>query len=164
MKNIRQKRQCGGGSLMMWGVLMPNGLIALKKQDGRQSSEKYINLLDTFAVPLLKLNMKSNFYLIQDNCSIHVSRIAKDYFDKQSFKALDWPAKSPDLNLMENIWKLISDLVYSEEQPKNISELEHKIHAAVLQINSERLAINKGLYTSYRKRLTKVLLSKGNIV
>jgi len=46
---------------------------------------------------------------------------------------------SPDLNTVENIWKMISDLVYDEIQPKNIKELRLKINKAVDIINNEKI-------------------------
>lgn len=160
---MRQKRQSGGGNLMMWGVLMPNGLIALKQLEGKQDSVKYINLLQTFAVPLLNLNMDINYNFVQDNCPIHVSRKSKQYLQNQRFQVVEWPAKSPDINLMENIWKMISDIVYEGKQPENLKQLGRKIVEAVWIINTQKLEITKGLYSTFRRRLTKILISKGNI-
>lgn len=163
ISNPRNKRQCGGGSIMMWGMLMPNGLIAVKQMIGKQTSEKYIELLQTFAVPIMNLNMKSEFYFIQDNCSIHVSKLSKQFLDTQSFKVLEWPSRSPDLNLMENIWKMISDIVYEERQPQNLVELKKRITDAVLRINVEKIITTKNLFSTFRERLTKILISKGNM-
>ena len=148
---------------MVWGMIMPNGLVAIKIMEGRQNSEKYIELLRTFAVPIINLNYKNPYHFIQGNCMIRVSPKTKNYRQTQMFNVVKWPARSPDINLMENVWKLISDLVYMDEQPENKKDLEYKINAAVLKINTEKLKITSGLFSNYRERLTNVLISKGNI-
>lgn len=163
MPHHRQKRQSGGGGIMMWGMVMPNGLIYLEKIIGKQNSAKYVAMLKSTVVPLMNLNMFPNYNFVQDNCPIHVSQMAKEYFSKQSFNVIDWPSKSPDINIMENIWKMISNIVYENNQPENIRQLEEKIFSAVFQINSNKLNISKSFYSSFRERLTKVLISKGNL-
>lgn len=159
----RQKRQSGGGGIMIWGMVMPNGLVSIKVIWGKQNSEKYIAMLDSYIVPLMNLNMLPNYNFVQDNCTVHVSGIAKEYFAKQSFQVLEWPSKSPDINIMENVWKMISNIVYEKDQPKNIKVLQEKIVSAVFHINSEKLDVTQGLYHTFRQRLTRILVSKGNL-
>jgi len=159
----RHSRQCGGGGFMTWGMLMPNGLISVKVLREKVNSSSYIKLLETYAVPIMNLNLKPNYYFVQDNCSIHVSRISKEFLEKQSFQVVNWPSRSPDLNLMENVWRMLSSIVYDSGQSRNIKDLEEKIVKAVLTINSEKIDITKGLYSSFRKRLTSVMMCKGNI-
>ena len=68
----------------------------------------------------------SDFIFQQDNDPKHTSRIAKRFFLEKNIKTLDWPAMSPDMNPIENLWDLIKVRVASK-QPKNIRELKSKI-------------------------------------
>lgn len=160
----RQRRQQHGGGIMYWGMVLPNGLIYLRKMDGYVNSQKYMFLLENYAVPIMKLNMEPGFHFVQDNCPCHVSKITKQFLSAQDFDLLDWPANSPDLNLMENIWRMLSNLVYSEGQPQNKDELNIRIVKAVHTINSEKRTVVLNLYHTYRQRLVNVLNCKGKLV
>ena len=59
---------------------------------------------------------------------------------------------------------MISDIVYEDQQPRNIKVLEEKIRHAVHTINTEKLHITKELYASFRQRLTRLLISHVNII
>ena len=163
-KNLRQRRHSFGGGIMLWGMIMPNGLIAVRVLQGKQNSDSYITLFKEFAVPLMKLNSIKGYSIVHDNCSIHVSRTFQEYAKTQEFQIREWPSRSPDLNIMENVWKMISDSVYSGDQPLNKSQLYEKIVMAVLDINRNRTLVTRALHTDYRCRLTKLLLCKGNII
>ena len=160
----RQRRQAGGGGLMFWGAVMPNGLIALRLLKGNQNAEKYIELLRNFAVPIMNLNMCGDYRFIQDNAIIHKAVLVSRYLENQNFKVMDWPAKSPDLNLTENIWKMISDIVYQGEQFKKYADLEENIWSAVTFINENKRHQVKELFANFRCRLTKVLICGGNLI
>jgi len=102
----RQRRQSDGGALMVWGMVMPSELITLKTMTGKQNTETYISLFKDFAVPIMKLNFQQGYIVAHDNCSIHISRKFKEYANTQSLEFLEWTAMSPDLNIMENAFRL----------------------------------------------------------
>ena len=83
---------------------------------------------------------------------------------KSNIKIIDWPSKSLDLNIVENVWKIISDLVYDGNQPKNVIELREKINEAVDIINNEKRCVITNMFGTFRSRLTQVLIKNGNII
>ena len=119
--------------------------------------------MKTFCVPIMNLNLKPKIWLVQDNCTIHVSKLSKEFFETQNFGMIQWPSKSPDINLMENIWKMLSDIIYSGMQPRNIKELHDKLFEAVQVLNTDKRQVSQNLYFTFRERLTKVLLTKGDL-
>jgi transposase len=41
---------------------------------------------------------------MQDNASIHIAHIIREWFQEHSIPLLDWLPYSPDLNPIEHIW------------------------------------------------------------
>ena len=89
------KRQLGGGGVMVWSVIFANGNIWLEWLKGWQNSESYKQLLDERALPRIRREMGNDFVLQQDNCSIHVSKLMKGWMTKVNMTTLEWPAKKP---------------------------------------------------------------------
>lgn len=160
-KDCRYKHQMRGGSKMYWGMIFSDGSLYLNKIDGNMKSKDYVNMLSTFAVPIIKSKLNENFILQHDNCSVHKSKETDLYIKSQNINVLPWPACSPDLNIIENVWKMIEDTTYDGHQPNNFAELHLRIIEAVELINKDKKEAIINLYASIKTRLCEVLKNQG---
>ena len=49
---------------MVWLMTLPNGLLSYKVISGKFNSDAYINTLQNNVVPILKLNLGDDFWLL----------------------------------------------------------------------------------------------------
>ena len=99
----RQRRQCSGGSVMVWIMVLPSGLLSHHILQGTFTSQKYVDLLRRYVVPVIKLNYKSPIYFQQDNSSVHKAKMVTQFFNSNTIPLISWPSRSPDLNIAENV-------------------------------------------------------------
>ena len=97
-----------------------------------------------------------------DNCSVHNAKNVKKFLDESKINILDWPSKSLDLDIVEDIWKLLSDDIYNGVQFKNVADLKTAINSSIHRFNLERRDDIKALYTIIT-RLCTVLEKKGSL-
>ena len=55
-----------------------------------------------------------------------------------SIQILDWPARSPNLNLIENVEEILSDIVYAGRKFQNKQDLWKAIREAAEDIDEDR--------------------------
>ena len=53
-----------------------------------------------------------DWYFQEDNSPVHKSIKVKEYMKRTGIRVIEWSPKSPDLNVVEDFWKRLSDLVY----------------------------------------------------
>ena len=84
-----------------------------------------------------------------------------DYKLKNKIKTLTWPAQSPDLNIIENVWFRLKKELHSDANNINsVAELKDAIRAIWEKLPVEYI---KSLYKTIPRRIRTVLRANGNV-
>lgn len=158
------KRVAGGGSVMVWAAISAVGKSKIVFLEGRQNATSYIGTLASALQPFLaeiqpKLHGAEPVFQ-QDGASIHTAKVVEKWFATQHINTVDWPAKSPDLSPIENVWGDLALRVYDNgTQYSTREDLKRAIEAAWKQITVESL---KKLMDGMNGRMVDVVRAKGS--
>ena len=92
-------------SVIVWGGFSKQGRTSLVGIVGNFNQHTYRSIIDANILPF-KNNVHGNnalFILQEDNCGPHRAKSINTYLYSASVNRMQWPAKSPDLNPVENI-------------------------------------------------------------
>ena len=149
----------GGGGVMVWAGIGHHGKADLVFIDNRLNSQGYVRLLRDQLEKHTERIFDPIFIFQQDNAAVHTAKIVREHFEDDIIGVLAWPARSPDLNIIENVWSTLSRAVFrGETQFQTVSELKEALTAAWEAIPLNSLQV---LYKSLPKRIISVLENRG---
>ena len=92
-----------GPSVMVWGEIQNRGRSELVVVDGAINRHWYIQILRNQMLPWATGVFGRNFVYVQDDAPPHTARDTASFLDQQDVKVMDWPARSPDMNPIEQL-------------------------------------------------------------
>jgi transposase len=113
---------------------------------------------------------RTRFIFAQDNASTHTSGLVQEWLQNwvrdNGVTVVDWPPYSPDLNPIENLWKLRKEGIstrYAELaiMPKNNSTLQRLCEAAAEVWEDLKEEVLDNLIESMPRRLAAVIDARG---
>jgi transposase len=147
--------------VMIWGAISASGRACFSIVNTNINSEAYIRILSENLIPYLDdlpLNDLRNIRFQQDNAPPHKSQRTRNFLNQHRIFVPEWPALSPDLNIIENIWALMKRDV-RKQRPKILAALRLAIIVAWRRVVTPKLCAE--LYRSIPGRLEHVIKAKG---
>lgn len=149
----------GRTSVMVWGAFVGSSMSNLVVIPPGQS--KAVDFIDiVYKGELLGfLGTTTNAFLMEDGAPIHRAKVSKDWRERHSIKTFQWPAQSPDLNPIENVWSILKNAVHRRRiRPRTVEDM-------LIALNEEWRAVSQiyleKLINGMSERLKDVITNKG---
>ncbi|MBW0591868.1 hypothetical protein O181_131583 [Austropuccinia psidii MF-1] len=152
---------------MVWGAFCAAMRVPLVFLNGRMTSTEMVQqVYQPGLLPFIAwmeqapwIRGRERILLMEDNAPIHTARASTDWRNRHDIQKLDWPAHSPDLNPIKNVWKTMKSQISKLYQPQTVDELQHAINAAWTDFHLNLL--NDLLYSMPRRMAMVIEMNGG---
>ncbi|GBB96753.1 hypothetical protein RclHR1_28230003 [Rhizophagus clarus] len=105
-------------SKMFWGCFSWSGLGPIVSLNGSVTGQIHAKIINDFVVPTLHTHFpQGNGIFQEDNAAPHRSKVATATHKNTGIVTLDWPAQSPDINPIKNIWAEMKMMIRRHSPP-----------------------------------------------
>ncbi len=145
-------------SVMIWAAMSSAGVGPLCFLKSTVNAAIYQEILEHFMLPSAdKLYGDADFIFQQDLAPAHTAKGTKSWFNDHGVTVLDWPANSPDLNPIENLWGIVKRKM-RDTRPNNADELKATVKETWASIPPQQC---HKLIASMPRRIEAVIKAKG---
>ena len=107
---------------MRWGMISSAGVGPIVCFYGNINASVYKELLHQHASPHLRKGTVETPIFMQDNVPCHKAKTVWNFLEKEGIPVMKWPLQRPDMNPIENVWKIIGEKAQNRN-PQNIDDL-----------------------------------------
>lgn len=155
---IIERTRKGSGSVGIWACMTYDGVKFFTLFHGRLNAERYEDILENNLVPTLDLiGEKEHSIFQQDNAPCHSANRIKDWMATNKVNQLQWPANSPDLNCIENLWSWLD----GQLAKRKIASLDELKGAITDILNNVPQNVTQKLVDSMPTRIKACLEAQG---
>lgn len=150
----------GGHKLQVWGCVTSQGVgYACGLPEGVDGAT-YKKIMKEELVRTINLFFKDyrGVFFQQDGAGPHRANVVKEHFRKQKYSVLPWPAHSPDLSPIENLWADLKKRLEAKNGEIRKADLWSVVDAE-WELTSKDYC--KKLFSSMPERLAAVIKAKG---
>lgn len=145
-------------SAMVWGAVSAAGVGPLCFIKSRVNAAVYQEILEHYMLPSVEqLYGDDDFIFQHDLAPAHSAKTTSNWCIDHGITVLDWPANSPDLNPIENLWGIVKRKL-KHTRPNNAVELKAAIEASWASITPQQC---HRLIASMPRRIDAVIRAKG---
>ncbi|GFX01032.1 transposable element Tcb2 transposase [Trichonephila clavipes] len=117
-ENIQEKDRYPTCSIMVWAGIMINVRTRIHVvANGTMTGQRHIDEVLLPHVRLFRGAVGDKFVFMDDNATCHRTLAVQDCLDSEGIQRLVWPARSPDLNPIENVWDALGRQVGGRNYP-----------------------------------------------
>ncbi len=145
-------------SVMIWAAMSSAGVGPLCFLKSTVNAAIYQEILEHFMLPSADKHYgDADFIFQQDLAPAHTAKGTKSWFNDHGVTVLDWPANSPDLNPIENLWGIVKRKM-RDTRPNNADDLKATVKETWASIPPQQC---HKLITSMPRRIEAVIKAKG---
>lgn len=145
----------GEKSLMIWGAIKANGQRSLVRCLPRVNAAEYQRVLHFGLMNIYE----SDEILVQDGAPCHTAKSTREFMAAHGIQVMErWPAQSPDLNIIENLWSTLKQNV-ARMQANTLEDLWNNCNQVWSNIPNETIRV---LFDSIPSRISSVIRNKGS--
>jgi transposase len=157
-QHLQSRIQKGGGSVGIWGCISGSGVGCHEIYEGRLNQYRYRDILENALAASRDLFEADQDWLFQqDNAPCHTAHSITEYFAGSNVQLMPWPARSPDLNPIENLWSWM-DYQLTKKQITSLEMLKTELTKLWLEIPIKMI---ENLIESMPRRLAACIKNNG---
>ncbi|KAA6386934.1 MAG: putative Transposable element Tc3 transposase [Streblomastix strix] len=100
--------------VMVWMAISSKNVLHFCRVNGAINCDDYWDIVTGEDLAAMHYVHGENFTYQQDNATPHVRKDILSGFQDLNLNVMSWPACSPDLSMIENVWSLLATRVYKE--------------------------------------------------